>query len=78
MFLREHNRVARELALVNTVWSDETLFQETRKIVAGMLQHIVYDFYVPSVLGFQGSEKYGILTVKSGYFTGYDTTVRFI
>ena len=83
LFLREHNRIAKALAVVNTAWTDETLFQETRRIIASILQRIVYNQYVPGVIGFQGSTKYGILPINttvsaSPYFTGYDSTVRFI
>ena len=83
LFLREHNRIANKLAVVNVAWTDEILFQETRKIVIGLYQNIVYNQYVPGVIGFQGSATYGITpiassTTSSTYFTGYNSTVRFI
>ncbi|CAD5209813.1 unnamed protein product [Bursaphelenchus okinawaensis] len=72
IFLREHNRIARELADLNPLWNDERLYQETRKIVAAMFQHIVYDEYLPKLLGRRYMEKYDLSTKKNGYYREYD------
>ncbi len=47
---REHNRVAKALAALNPTWSDETIFQEARRIVVAEMQHIAYDEFIPALL----------------------------
>lgn len=42
MLAREHNRMAAKLAAANPWWDDEKLFQESRKIVTAINQHITY------------------------------------
>lgn len=51
LFMREHNRIATELSVLNPQWSDETLYLETRRIVQGIYQHIVFDEWVTAALG---------------------------
>uniref|UniRef100_A0AAV2IW86 Uncharacterized protein n=1 Tax=Knipowitschia caucasica TaxID=637954 RepID=A0AAV2IW86_KNICA len=38
LFLREHNRVARALKRINPQWDNETLYQESRKILGAYTQ----------------------------------------
>lgn len=38
LFMREHNRLARELKRINRNWDSETIYQEARKIMGAYTQ----------------------------------------
>ncbi|KAM3609205.1 uncharacterized protein V6R79_011012 [Siganus canaliculatus] len=51
LFLREHNRLVKELHLLNPHWSPDTLYQEARKILGAIHQILTWEHYLPRVLG---------------------------
>ena len=67
IFLREHNRVATQLQQRNQAWSDERVFQEAKRFVNAEYQHIVYNEWLPVVLGKQFINTYGLFPLASGY-----------
>ena len=50
LWVREHNRIAKALKKINPLWEEEDLYQNTRKIIIGMLQHIVFTKWLPNVV----------------------------
>ncbi|KAI1710068.1 heme peroxidase domain-containing protein [Ditylenchus destructor] len=72
IFLREHNRIARQLEIMNPLWDDEKIYQETRRIVGAIFQHIVNKEYLPKLIGKTEVDRNGLTPLESGYFTGYD------
>ena len=50
-WFREHNRVRDILKQLNPEWSEENLFQETRRIVIAEYVHIIYNEFLPPLIG---------------------------
>jgi peroxidase len=73
VFLREHNRVARQLRKINPRWIDNTLFQETRRVVVAEWQHIVYNEWLPIILGQETMKRFGLYPLTNGFSNNYKT-----
>ncbi|GAB6032142.1 hypothetical protein CHUAL_010797 [Chamberlinius hualienensis] len=76
VWMREHNRIASQLASVNPDWSDEIIYLETRRIIGAILQHIVYNEFLPVLLGRNSMRLSSLLLQREGYSNDYDPTVN--
>ncbi|CAI6360862.1 unnamed protein product [Macrosiphum euphorbiae] len=72
IFTREHNRIADELCTINPHWDDERLYQESRRIVGAIVQHITYNEFLPKLLGKFTMKKYGLELTAQGFGNSYD------
>jgi len=73
VFLREHNRIATEIYYLRPTWSDEQIFQETRRLVIAEMQNIVYGEYLPVLPGPAAMHTYGLRLDDQHSF--YDSSV---
>ena len=65
LFVREHNRLAGEIAATDPTLDGETIYQRARRIVAAQMQVITYNEFLPVLLGADALAPY----------RGYDETV---
>ena len=70
IWLREHNRIVRELAKLNPCWDDERLYQEGRKILGALMQVITYQEFLPVLFGESAFNTF------IGSYTGYSSDVN--
>ncbi len=61
LWVREHNRIAEQLAEHNPNTTDEQLYQRARAIVIGEMQAITYNEFLPALLG------RGVIDAYDGY-----------
>ncbi|KAB7506431.1 Chorion peroxidase, partial [Armadillidium nasatum] len=58
---------------VNQHWNAEKIFQEARRIVMAEWQHVVYNEFLPRVLGWNAMTLYSLRLKTEGYYTDYDS-----
>lgn len=76
LFAREHNRICDILSQLNHHWTDEKLYQEARRIVIAELQHIVYNEYLPILIGKEQTHSFGLHVRNSGWADDYNSEVN--
>ncbi|MBJ04154.1 MAG: hypothetical protein CMB65_05595 [Euryarchaeota archaeon] len=64
LFIREHNRLAENIAERNPDWADEDIFQLARKLVAAQIQAITYEEFLPS------------LGITLAPYSGYESSIN--
>lgn len=83
IMLRSHNKIAKKLRHLNEHWMDEKIFQTARKINSGLYQKIVYEEWLPVVLGENianqiNAEKFTATNIPNGVSNEFATAgIRF-
>lgn len=88
VWIREHNRIATILDNITDVNAtisyiengkfyqetrEDIIFQETRRIIIAMVQHITYNHYLPAVLDQSTMSAYNLYSKTTGYDQTYDS-----
>ncbi|KAJ8313982.1 hypothetical protein KUTeg_008543 [Tegillarca granosa] len=73
MFAREHNRIVKILDEYHSRWGEKKKFQEARKIVGALMQHITYSEYLPKILSQAYMDSNGLGNTAND---PYDTSVN--
>ena len=58
LFVREHNRLAQEIAQSNPILSGDDVFEQARRLVIAQIQHITYREFLPALLGAKALKSY--------------------
>ncbi|CAH1129175.1 unnamed protein product [Ceutorhynchus assimilis] len=72
--LKEHNRIAINLANLNRHWTDDVLFYESKRIVSAELQHITYNEFLPTLLGQQSIVNSDLELQTHGRYAKYSSS----
>ena len=76
IFMREHNRLAKELSYLNPYWDDHRLYQEARRILIAQMQHLTYNEWLPIILGREKMASLGLLPLEYGFSKDYSDQVN--
>ena len=69
LFIKEHNRIARRLKELNPNWNDEKLYQESKRIVNAEWQHIIYNEWLPLLIGVELLERFDLRPLTGKEFS---------
>ncbi|XP_001649029.3 chorion peroxidase-like [Aedes aegypti] len=76
LFMREHNRLASGLSQVNPHWDDERLYQEARRILIAEYQNVIFNEFLPILLGRERVQQLGLVDPFDTYTNYYDPNLR--
>ena len=75
LFLRQHNLIASILKTQNG-WTGPQLYHEAKKILTGFHQHIIYNEWLPLIIGPSMMSQFNLNPKTSGYSNTYQSTVN--
>lgn len=77
LFMREHNRLAEEIAAANDGWTDDQIYHRARKLVGAEIQSITYREFLPALIGpyAPGVESTYDESVDASIFTEFSTAL---
>jgi peroxidase len=75
IFLREHNRIADSLHAINPSWHDERLYQETRRIMIAQFSHVMFNEWLPILIGPNLMFENKLIPKFDDFFTEYNPEV---
>ncbi|XP_022240053.1 thyroid peroxidase-like [Limulus polyphemus] len=76
VFLREHNRIVGNLQRINQHWSDEDLYNNGRRILSAVMQHVIYSEFLPRILGWEMVTKFKLKLKSEGYYKSYNPSCK--
>ncbi|XP_060522510.1 chorion peroxidase-like [Cylas formicarius] len=74
IFLRVHNSINDAFQVLNPSWSAHKRFNEARRLVVAIFQHIIYNEFLPRILGEDALENFGLRLLYDGFYDKYDPT----
>ncbi|XP_071944046.1 uncharacterized protein [Antedon mediterranea] len=75
IFMRQHNAFAKILYDINPQWKGDVVFEEARKINYAIWQRIIYNEFLPIIIGREAMLKYDLTVLNDGFFLGYSAKV---
>lgn len=73
LYVRDHNRIANQLAALNPHWDDDRIYHETRHIEAAVIQNVLISEYLPLLIGHEMMVAFNLTSAPPGqYWQGYN------
>jgi peroxidase len=76
IWAREHNQIAVKLKKINPHWGSERIFQEARRILIAIYQKIVFNDFLPTIIGKKLTKDWKLLQLDSGYLNKYNPKIN--
>ncbi|XP_054159947.1 chorion peroxidase-like [Oppia nitens] len=76
VWMREHNRVAEVLSELNPGWSDEIIYQEAKRVVTAEFQHIIFNEFLPIIIGRPAMRAFRLLLKRNDYSNTYSEDIN--